>query len=29
MSSSIPFATQTDADVSKCFKWRKKGENKV
>jgi len=23
MSSSIPFATQSDADASKCFKWRK------
>ena len=23
MSSSIPFTTQSDADTSKCFKWRK------
>jgi len=29
MSSRIPFTTQSNADVSKCFKWRKRGENKI
>ena len=29
MSSSIPFTTQSNADGSKCFKWRKRGANKM
>jgi len=29
MSSSIPLTTQSNADVSKCFKWRKRGANKT
>jgi len=28
MSSGIPFTIQSNADVSKCFKWRKRGANK-
>jgi len=29
MSSNIPFTTQSNADISKCFKWRKSGTNKI
>jgi len=29
MSSSIPFTTQSNADASKGFKWRKRGANKI
>ena len=29
MSSSIPFTTLSNPDASKCFKWRKKGANKI
>jgi len=29
MSRSIPFTTQSNADVSKCFKWRKRRANKI
>jgi len=29
MSSSIPFTTQSNAGVSKCFKWRKREANKT
>jgi len=29
MSSSILFTTQSNADISKCFKWRRRGANKI
>jgi len=29
MSSNIPFATQSNADVSKCFKRRKRGAKNI
>jgi len=29
MSSSIPFTTQSNADVSECFEWRQRGANKI
>jgi len=29
MSSSITFTTQRNADLSKCFMWRKRGANKI
>ena len=29
MSSSMPFTTQSEAGASKCFRWRKRGSNKI
>jgi len=29
MPSSIPFTTQSNVDVSKFLKWRKRGANKI